>query len=151
NHGDIGRLDELDRVTVLGGTANESIENFGGVYGTLSLGGGTNTFTNPTGDGGPVASGATLELGANGTALNEGVWSVGRSNEISHTALAGDFTQAASGALLLDIDHLARTTDLIDVVGTAELAGSIELNQINISKIRPGATATVLVAADGGL
>jgi hypothetical protein len=166
NHGDIGRLDELDRVTVLGGTANESIENFGGVYGTLSLGGGTNSFTNR--DGGTVASGATLDLGANaaqgcanaagagcagaaGTARNEGVWSVGRSNEISHTALAGDFTQAASGALLLDIDHLARTTDRIDVVGSADLAGSIELNQINISKIRPGATATVLVAADGGL
>src|SRR6185503_16693045 len=55
------------------------------------------------------------------------------------------------GALLLDIDHFARTTDRIDVVGTADLAGAIELNQINISKIQPGSTRTVLVAADGGL
>jgi hypothetical protein len=37
------------------------------------------------------------------------------------------------------------------VVGTADLAGAIELNQINISKIQPGSTRTVLVAADGGL
>jgi hypothetical protein len=43
NHGDIGRFDELDRAVVLGGAGNESVENFDGIYGTLSLGGGTNS------------------------------------------------------------------------------------------------------------
>src|SRR4029434_404161 len=97
-------------------------------------------------DGATTASGEALNLGAGGTALNEGVWSVGRSNEISHTALTGDFTQTAGGSLLLDIDHLARTTDRIDVIGSAQLAGAIELNQINISKIQPGATRTGVVS-----
>jgi hypothetical protein len=149
NHGDVGRLDELDRSAVLGGAGNEAIENFGGIYGNLSLGGGINSLINR--DGATVASGATLDLGVGGTALNEGVWSVGLSDHVSHTALTGDFTQAAGGSLLLDIDHLTRTTDRIDVIGNAELAGSIELNQINISKIQPGSTRTVLVAANGGL
>jgi hypothetical protein len=137
NHGDVGRLDELERTTVLGGAGNEAVENFGGIYGNMSLGGGSNSLINR--DGATVASGEALNLGAGGTALNEGVWAVGRSNEISHTALTGDFTQAASGSLLLDIDHLTRTADRIDVIGTARLAGSIELNQINISKIQPAA------------
>jgi len=149
NHGDIGRFDELDRAVVLGGAGNESVENFDGIYGTLSLGGGTNSLINHAAA--TMVSGATIDVGAGGTARNDGIWSVGRGGEISHTALTGEFTQTAGGALLLDIDHFARTTDRIDVVGTADLAGAIELNQINISKIQPGSTRTVLVAADGGL
>ena len=149
NHGDVGRLDELDRATVIGGTGSESIENFGGLYGTMALGGGANSFANR--DGAVVASGATIDLGVGGTALNEGLWSVGRSSEISQTGLTGDFTQAAGGALLVDIDHLSATTDRIDVSGAASLDGSVQLNQINISAIKPGTSEMVLVAAEGGV
>jgi hypothetical protein len=149
NRGDIGRLAELDRAAVLGGAGNESIDNFGGIYGTLGLGGGVNTFTNH--DDATMASGATIDLGANGTVLNEGLWSVGRGSEVSQTAMTGNFTQSASGALLLDIDHLAATADRIDAVGIASLEGSIELNQMNISAIQPGTSETVLVAAEGGI
>jgi hypothetical protein len=148
NRGDIGRLDELDRATVIGGDGDESIENFGGLYGTLALGGGTNSFVNRSS--GTVAAGATLDFGGGG-ALNEGTWSTGISNDVAHSSLTGDFTQAASGALLVDIDHLTQTADRIDVSGAADLAGSIELNQMHISAIRPGQTQTVLFAAEGGL
>ena len=75
NRGDIGRLDELDRATVIGGSGNESIENFGGLYGTLALGGGVNSFVNR--GAATVVSGATIDIGAGGTARNEGLWSVG--------------------------------------------------------------------------
>ncbi len=136
NRGDIGRLDELDRATVIGGSGNESIENFGGLYGTLALGGGVNSFVNR--GAATVVSGATIDIGVGGTARNEGLWSVGSSDDIAHTALTGDFTQAASGALLIDIDHTTGATDRIDVTGAANLGGSIELNQMNISAIRPG-------------
>jgi hypothetical protein len=149
NRGDIGRLNELDRTAVLGSTGTESIENLGGIYGNLALGGGVNTFNNR--EGATVVSGATADLGADGSALNEGVWSVGRGGQVLTTALNGSFTQADGGQLLLDVDHLARTTDRIDVSGTADLSGSIALNQIDISAIRPGASARVLVSADGGL
>ena len=149
NRGDIGRLNELDRAAVIGGGGSEAIENFGGLYGTIALGAGTNTFTNR--DGATVASGATFDLGGAGSVLNEGLWSVGRSGETSHTALSGGFTQAAGGALLVDIDHLTGEIDRIDALGTASLDGSIELNQINISAIKPGTSETVLVAAEGGL
>ena len=71
NHGDVGRLDELERTTVLGGAGNEAVENFGGIYGNMSLGGGSNSLINR--DGATVASGEALNLGAGGTALNEGV------------------------------------------------------------------------------
>src|SRR6185503_542664 len=49
NHGNIGRLDELTRIAVLGSTGTETIENFGGLYGNLALGGGANIFNNREG------------------------------------------------------------------------------------------------------
>ncbi|MGH8186277.1 MAG: hypothetical protein ACREUC_06915, partial [Steroidobacteraceae bacterium] len=150
NRGEIGRLDELARVTVAGGEGNEAIENFGRVLGSMSLGGGTNTFQNRAS--GVFASGATVDLGALGTARNEGVWSVGASDEIANTALTGSFAQTSSGTLLIDIDHLAGTTDRIDVLGgSASLAGALELNPVNLTSIRPGTTQTILASSAGGL
>ena len=67
NRGDVGRLDELDRAAVVGGGGNESIENFGGLYGTMALGGGANALTNR--DGATVVSGETIDLGAGGVVL----------------------------------------------------------------------------------
>ncbi|HKU14150.1 MAG TPA: hypothetical protein VJQ52_07115 [Steroidobacteraceae bacterium] len=150
NHGAIGRLDELERVAVNGSAGGDVIENFGGIYGNLRLGAGANTLRNR--DSATFVSGATIDLGASGAAVNEGTWSVGRVGEISGTTLTGNFTQAASGALLLDIDHLTSTGDRIDVLGgAASLAGSVELGQVNIAAIKPGSTQIVLVSADGGL
>ncbi|HEY0940311.1 MAG TPA: hypothetical protein VGE08_09465 [Steroidobacter sp.] len=149
NHGTIGHLSQLGQSAIRAGAGNETVTNFGVLVGDVHLGDGVNALTNAVG--GTFVSGASVDLGAQGTAVNTGAWSVGNVNSVAATTLNGSLAQLAGGYMLIDYDHATRTADHIDVTDTAVLAGGIALNQMNTGWTKPGTWTVPLVSADGGV
>jgi fibronectin-binding autotransporter adhesin len=80
-----------------------------------------------------------------GNLVNAGVLSPGHSPGILH--VGGNFTQAATGALVSEIT--ASGTDLIDVAGSATLGGTHQIN-VEYGRYLEGTTQT-LIRANGGI
>jgi outer membrane autotransporter protein len=73
-------------------------------------------------------------------------------NAIATTAVTGNLVQSGTGRLLMDFDHATATSDRINVSGgTAALSGAVQINQLNVTAIRPGTSQVVLVSAPQGL
>lgn len=98
-----------------------------------------------------VASGATFAgTGTTtGNVVNDGIVAPG--NSIGTMVIAGDFTQGAGGTLEIEFDNTG--IDLLDISGTATLAGALDLIEL-----APGAapgvtldTPLVFLEADGGI
>jgi uncharacterized protein with beta-barrel porin domain len=137
---------------------NNTVNNFGNVTGSVILdatklvgnvilggGGGANAFNNMAG--GVFNSGATVSLGAGNTLTNAGMLSPGGAGVIQTTALSGNLVQTATGTLFADINIGGATSDRINVSGTANLAGAIQLQVSNLT-FAPW-QQTVLSAAGG--
>lgn len=94
-----------------------------------------------------LESGATLSGtgSVSGALVNNGTLSAGMSP--GTIAVGGNFTQSASGMLISEITRAG--TDLIDVTGSATLAGAHQI-QIEYGLYLDGTTHT-LVQADGGV
>ena len=95
-----------------------------------------------------VASGATLDA-ANGASVtsgltNNGVFTIASSN-VGTVALGDDFTQTGSGTIVFDIAN--GNSDRLTVDGTANLAGTITVNQ---SDFTPGTTTLIDASALNG-
>jgi hypothetical protein len=138
---------------------NNTVNNFGTVTGSVVLdsttlvgntilggGGGVNAFNNMAG--GVFNSGATVSLGAGNTLTNAGTLSPGGAGTIQTTALSGNLVQTATGRMLTDINIGGGTSDRINVSGTANLAGAVQL-QVQNAILGPW-QQTVLSAAAGG-
>ena len=95
------------------------------MIGNVTLGSGANAFNNMAG--GVFNAGATVNLGAGNTLTNAGTLSPGGAGVIQTTALTGNLVQSATGRLVTDINIAGATSDRINVSGTANLAGAVQL------------------------
>jgi uncharacterized protein with beta-barrel porin domain len=128
-----------------GEIGNNTVNNFGTVIGNVVLGSGSNAFNNMAG--GIFNSGATVDLGAGNTLTNAGTLSPGGAGVIQTTALTGNLVQSATGRLLTDINIAGATSDRINVSGTANLAGAV---QLQVQNLRLGSWQQTVLSAAGG-
>ena len=115
------------------------------MIGNVILGSGANAFNNMAG--GFFNSGATVDLGAGNVLTNAGTLSPGGAGVIQTTALTGNLVQSATGRLVTDINISGATSDRVNVSGTANLAGAVQLQVQNLS-LAPF-QQTILSAAGG--
>jgi autotransporter-associated beta strand protein len=126
---------------------------------------GANTYTGNTMvsggslfvDGSIVSPLTTVNMGAllgghgiiGGNVINNGVVSPG--NSPGTLTVKGNYTQASSGTLLIEVGGLAASQhDLLKVGGSASLAGALQLQPLNGFKFSDaGQTVTFLTAAAG--
>jgi uncharacterized protein with beta-barrel porin domain len=140
-----GTLTALSGLAITGDIGNNTVNNSGTVIGNVILGSGTNAFNNQAG--GVFNSGTTVDLGAGNTLTNAGTLSPGGAGVMKTTALSGNLVQSATGRLVVDVNATNGTSDRINVSGTANLAGSVQLQVQNLT-LAPW-QATVLSATGG--
>jgi uncharacterized protein with beta-barrel porin domain len=140
-----GTVTALSGFAIVGTTGNNTVNNFGTVIGNVLLGTGTNAFNNMAG--GFFNSGAAVNLGAGNTLTNAGTLSPGGAGVIQTTALTGNLVQTATGRILTDVNIAGGTSDRVNVSGTANLAGGVQVQVSNLSFA--SWQATVLSATRG--
>jgi len=140
-----GTVTALSGLAISGTTGNDTVNNFGTVIGNVTLGTGTNAFNNMAG--GLFNSGTTVDLGAGNVLTNAGTLSPGGAGAIQTTALSGNLVQSATGRLLTDINIAGATSDRINVSGTANLAGAVQVQVLNPTL---GAFQQTILSAVGG-
>jgi uncharacterized protein with beta-barrel porin domain len=141
----MGTVTALSGLAIEGDTGNNTVNNFGTVIGNVILGSGANAFNNMSG--GFFNSGSTVNLGAGNTLTNAGTLSPGGAGVIQTTALTGNLVQSATGRLLIDINMAGGTSDRINVSGTANLAGAVQLHAENLTF---GTFQQTILSAAGG-
>ncbi|HEY0909934.1 MAG TPA: autotransporter domain-containing protein, partial [Bradyrhizobium sp.] len=141
----MGTVTALSGLAIKGDIGNNTVDNSGTVIGNVVLGTGTNAFNNMAG--GLFNSGATVNLGAGNVLTNAGTLSPGGAGVIQTTALSGNLVQTATGRLLVDINVAGATSDRINVSGTANLAGAVQL-QVSNPTFAPW--QQTIVSATGG-
>ncbi|WP_217570755.1 hypothetical protein [Mesorhizobium sp. GbtcB19] len=133
---------------ILSGDAKEAVTNYGTVTGSFDLGAGANSFTNSANA--IFNAGADAKLGTGNLFADSGYFSPGGDNHVMTTNLVGNWNQASTGAYKLDVD-LDPQSDLIDVTGTADLTGAIDLNIMDAAAAKPGSQTFHILHADGGV
>lgn len=133
-----------DAITVIG-DKDDNLTNYGKIIGNVDLGGGTNILDNKAG--GLLEVGTVLSIGAGNTVNNDGTISPGGTGTVETTALTGGLAQSATGALAIDLDATAGTSDRVDVSEAADLDGVVKLSVAGLAIA--GGTTTVLTAGDG--
>ncbi|RYE48939.1 MAG: autotransporter outer membrane beta-barrel domain-containing protein [Hyphomicrobiales bacterium] len=128
----------------LGG--NEAISNFGTITGSVDLGIGTNSFVNE--ELGTFNSGHFAKFGDGNVLTNFGVMAAGGTNKVMTTAVNGNMVQDIKGTYAVDVDlakshlppdpALEGEADLIDVDGTLEMLGEVDLTLLNMGNALPG-------------
>ena len=141
----MGTVTALSGIAIQAGVGNDTVNNFGTVIGNVLLGTGTNAFNNLAG--GFFNSGATVDLGAGNVLSNAGPLSPGGAGVIQTTALSGNLAQTATGRLFTDINIAGNTSDRINVSGTANLAGAVQVQVLNPAL---GAFQQTILSAAGG-
>ena len=140
-----GTVTALSGLAIAAGTGNDTVSNFGTMIGSVDLGAGTNAFNNMAG--GLFNSGAGVNLGAGNTLTNAGTLSPGGAGVIQTTALTGNLVQTTTGQLAIDFNMAGASADRVNVSGTANLAGVV---QLQLSNPQLGAFQKTIVSAAGG-
>jgi len=148
NYGSISSADGISGRAIIAGSGNETVSNFGTVSGNILLGNGVNAVRNKRGA--TLNAGTSIDLGADNRLDNAGTLSPGGKGSILTTTVTGDLQQTNSGILALDIDSSNGAGDRLDVSGTADLAGTAELNIINAGQAVPGSHQTLILTGAGG-
>ena len=141
-----GTVTALSGLAISGDTGNNTVNNFGTVTGNVTLGTGTNAFNNMAG--GFFNAGATVQLGGGNVLTNAGTISPGGTGVVQTTALTGNLVQTATGRLVTDINIGGATSDRVNVSGTANLAGTVQLQALNPTM---AAFQQTIVSAAGGI
>ncbi len=128
---------------VYGTGGNETINNYKTITGNVNLGAGTNAFNNNA----TFRPGTTVNLGAGNTLTNAGFLSPGGENAVQTTALTGNLVQTSAGAFIVDIDEGGAGADRVTASGTANLAGLVAVNVINLTS----ASGSVVIASAAAL
>ncbi len=139
-----GSVTATSSLAILGSDGDDAVDNAGRVTGEIGLGGGANSFTNRAP--GVVESARVIALNG-GAFANAGILSPQGAGAVGTTALLGDLTQSATGALKIDARYHAGTADRINVSGAAALAGQVVLEPHHVLDLIPGKYVTVLSAA----
>ena len=116
---------------VLGGTGDETIDNYGTLTtrGTIDLGAGADTFNNMAGA--TFNSGTAVILGPNSRFTNEGDLSPGGASAVQETALTGIFLGGEDSTFTVttgpnDSSDRLTVTDLARLGGTVRVVGAYE-------------------------
>jgi uncharacterized protein with beta-barrel porin domain len=157
----MGTLTAASGLAIRADGGNNTVNNSGTVIGNVILGSivtlppgiiffglprtGTNAFNNMAG--GLFDSGGIVSLGAGNVLTNAGTLSPGGAGVIQTTALTGNLVQAATGILLTDINIAGATSDRVNVSGTANLAGAV---QVQVQNPILGAWQQTVLSATGG-
>jgi uncharacterized protein with beta-barrel porin domain len=141
----MGTVTALSGNAIAGTTGNDTVNNSGTVTGNVRLGSGANAFNNMAA--GVFNSGAVVNLGAGNVLTSAGTLSPGGAGVIQTTALTGNLVQTETGRLLTDINIGGNTSDRVNVSGTANLAGAVQV-QVQNAILGPW-QETVLTAANG--
>ena len=141
----MGTLMALSGLAIQGNTGNDTVNNSGTVIGNVIVASGTNAFNNMAG--GVFNAGVTVNLGAGNTLTNAGTLSPGGLGVIQTTTMTGNLVQTATGRLVTDINIAGGTSDRINISGTANLAGAV---QLQVQNLTAGAWQQTIVAAAGG-
>lgn len=149
NRGAIGSMAGVQGRAIVGGSGNDTVDNHGTVIGAVDLGGGANAFNNHAGS--LLNAGATLQLGVGNTLSNAGALSPGGIGTVQTTALSGNYTQLGTGSFVADVDLGNGEADHLDLSGTAQLAGTLQVNLVAGGSARPGAGQVNLLAGAGGV
>lgn len=125
---------------------NEAISNTGIVTGSVDLGIGTNSFVNE--ELGTFNSGHFAKFGDGNVLTNFGVMAAGGKNKVMTTAVNGNMVQDIKGTYAVDVDlakshlppdpALEGEADLIDIDGTLEMLGEVDLTLLNMGNALPG-------------
>jgi uncharacterized protein with beta-barrel porin domain len=140
-----GTVSALSGLAIKAGTGNDTVSNFGTVIGNVDLGTGANAFNNMAG--GLFNSGASVSLGESNTLTNAGTLSPGGAGTILTTALTGNLVQTTTGRLAIDFNMAGGSADRVNVSGSANLAGTV---QLHLSNPQLGAFQQTVVSAAGG-
>ncbi len=153
NYGEVMAVNGLAGFAVTGGSANEAIDNYANAIGSVDMGGGINTFHNHTA--GFFEAGPEIYLGV-GTGLltNDGVLQIGKSAPLlsqdltaaQTTAMTGDFVQTASGHMVIDLSYGPFPSDLLNISGTANVAGEFDITLLKLENDQP---ITVITTTGG--
>lgn len=138
---------------VVAGSGDDTVINSGLFDGTANLGGGSNSFTNAAD--GQLASGDLFDIGVGNEVVNAGILFPGGTGTIQTTRVSGNFVQRSTGVFEVDVDDRNKfETDQINVVGSADLAGTVVPNVIHLSDVNDDGEAinhafTIVTATDG--
>ena len=147
NDGIVDQTDGVQGTAVIGDTGDNTINNYGVMYGSVILGTGLNTFNHEAGA--VLLSGAEIDLGSTGTFYNAGTIAPGDVGTLQTTALTGNFVQNGNAVWYDDITPQF-TSDRLNISGTANL-GSYS-NVVNLNQLAVPATTgayTLITAASG--
>lgn len=126
-----------------GAANNTHLTNTGTITGDIDLGAGGASVVNNLA-GGVIDTPDTLNVGG-GTVINAGTLKVGGAKSIGKTVLTGNLVQSSTGVLTVQVDPVNKQSDLLNVTGTAALAGKVQVDPVSYLK----STSTVLAAAGG--
>ena len=148
NHGTITTVNGIAGTAIVGGTGNETVNNYGTVSGSvISAAASTCSTTRPARC---STAGAQVNVGAAGTFNNSGTLSVGGPG-IGTTTVTGNFSQSGTPKWLVDIGNVG-DSDTLAVSGHAQLGGSTTTVDLQEVTLPTGSGAyTLLSAAQGGL
>lgn len=146
NYGAIGALSGM---AIVGGNGDETVNNFGTVTGSVDLGAGSNAFHNEQ----PAMfnPGTIVNLGAGNLLTNDGTLSPGGSALALTTNLTGNLVQTGSGVYVVNLDHATGIADLINVTGTANVAGLAQVVNLDAGYASPGDHQVTILSTAGGV
>jgi len=138
NYGDIdGGLSKAITSQGYGGTV---VNNFGTIAGVVDIDDAYSVFNNQAGG---LYLLSALSFSNGGVLNNYGTVSPGGDGVVTVASVDGDYVQSAGGTLLIDID--GASSDLVNVAGTASMAGTLQLNFVNLAGA--GSARTILTSA----
>ena len=149
NDGSVMTRDGINGMAFTGGAGSDVIVNNDTVLGNLSMGAGTNRFTNSADA--TFYSGASLSLGAASNLLiNNGVLVPGGAHLAQVSNLAGSFQQSSTGVSNLELDFATDVIDSVQATGTAQVGGLVNVGLLNVHRIPSGHFVKSLYGAAGG-
>ena len=138
----IQATDGVDANGVAQVIGNTTVNNSGGIVGSVDLGSGMGQVNNLAGA--TFITGTTLNLGS-GALVNAGRLDIGGVNNVITTALTGAFVQTTAGTYVADV-RFGGTSDLLAVNSIANVRGTILPNLLSLL---PNTPATILTASGG--
>ena len=156
NRGTLKAAGDIAGLAVFGEQGDETIDNFGTMMGNVALGLGTNLFDNKIAA--RLEAGLSINLGNSAQLFkNVGFFApggTGFTTTVLTSELNGSLKQESQGAFEVDLDFVAGDAvnglaDRINVSGTAELNGEVDLFIVNPNKASPGYRTVTILNATG--
>ncbi len=140
---------DMSGYAIIATTGNDAVVNNGVILGSVDLGSGANTLSNE--GSGILYSGTQLNVGAGNTFTNFGLLSPGGDEVLQTTALTGNLVQATGGNYLVTLDGAqVNVNDRVDVSGTADLAGTVQVQVIDAGT-STAPNQTTIIQSTGGV